>query len=386
MWFFLCGLILFIVFLILLLRLWPGIIERFANKVITKPPYPVDDDVKLIHEGLFIADLHADTMLWARDLLKESRYGHVDLPRLIPGNVGLQVMGVVTKFTLGFDPDHHSDSGLDLITLLAWFQGWPRQTWGSLLERALYQAKKLEAFVDQSQGKLRLIKGKADLEDFLVDRGNDPTLRAAMLLLEGVHALEKDIDNLDALYDAGYRFVGLTHFFDNKAGGSSSGKEQFGLTPWGKDLMKAAQDRGMLIDLAHASEKLIEDVLDNTTAPVIVSHGGIGGVCDFIRNLKDEHIQGVADTGGIVGAIFYDAMIDGSTMEHVAHGIEYIVNNFGVDYAALGSDFDGFVKTPTDVTGLPLLTNALLNKGMNEGQLNKIYGENFLRVLRAVLP
>jgi membrane dipeptidase len=377
---------LFLLCLVLVLRLWPGIIERFANRIAAKPPYQVGDGVKQIHEGLFIADLHADSLLWARDLLKESRYGHIDLPRLVPGNVCLQALGVVTNFPFGFDPNHHSDSGLDLITLLAWFQGWPRQTWGSLLERALYQAKKLEAFVDQSQGKLRLIESKADLEQFLVDRANDPTLRAAMLLLEGVHALEKDIDNLDALYDAGYRTIGLTHFFDNKAGGSSSGKEQYGLTPWGKDLMKAVQDKGMLIDLAHASERLIEDVLDNTTAPVVVSHGGIGGVCDFIRNLKDEHIQGIADTGGVVGAIFYDTMIDGSTMEHVAHGIEHIVDNIGVDHAALGSDFDGFIKAPTDVTGLPLLTKALLDKGFSESQLKKIYGENFLRVLRAVLP
>lgn len=386
MGYFCCGSFLFLLFLVLALRLWPGIIERFANKVIEKPPYSFDDGVRLVHDELFIADLHADSLLWARDLLRESRYGHVDLPRLVPGNVGLQVLGGVTKFTLGFDPDHHSDAGLDLITLLAWFQGWPRQTWGSLLERALYQAEKLKAFVDQSQGKLRFIKRKADLEQFLVDRTNEPALRGAMLLLEGVHALEEDINNLETLFDAGYRFLGLTHFFDNKAGGSSSGKEQYGLTPWGKDLMKAAQDKGMLIDLAHASEKLIEDVIDNTTAPVIISHGGIGGVCDYVRNLKDEHIQGVADTGGIVGAIFYDAMIDGSTMEHVAHGIEYIVDNFGVDYAALGSDFDGFIKTPTDVTGLPLLTQALLDKGIGEPEIRKIYGENFLRVLRAVLP
>jgi microsomal dipeptidase-like Zn-dependent dipeptidase len=385
MGYFCCGSVLFILFLVVIIRLWPGIIERFANRVAAKPT-DVDDAVKQTHKGLFIADLHADSLLWARDLLKKSSYGHVDVPRLVQGNVGLQVMGGVTKFTLGFDSDHHSDSGLDLITLLAWFQGWPRETWGSLLERALYQAKKLEEFVARSQGKLRLIKSKTDLEDFLVARSSDPTLTGTMLLLEGVHALEKDIDNLDALYSAGYRIISFTHFFDTKAGGSSSGIHQDGLTPWGKDLLTAAQNKGMLIDLAHASDKLIEDVLDNTIKPVIVSHGGIAEVCNHPRNLKDVHIQGIADTGGVVGAIYYKASICGKTMEHVAHGIEYIVNKFGVDYAALGSDFDGFVQTPTDVTGLPLLTKALLDKGIGPNQLEKIYGENFLRVLRAVLP
>ncbi len=385
MWSFCCGSFLFILFLALILRLWPGILERFANRITAKPT-EVDDTVKQTHERLFIADLHADSLLWARDLLKKSSYGHVDVPRLVQGNVGLQVLGGVTKFTLGFDSVHHSDSGLDLITLMAWFQGWPSQTWRSLLERALYQAKKLEAFVNQSQGKLRLIKSKGDLEQFLVDRGNDPTLIGTMLLLEGVHALEKDINKLEALYNAGYRILGLTHFFDTKAGGSSSGIHQDGLTPWGKDLMIAAQNKGMLIDLAHASEKLIDDVLDNTNAPVIVSHGGIAGVCSFPRNLKDEHIRGIADTGGVVGVIYYEESICGETMAHVANGIEHIVINMGEDYAALGSDFDGFIKAPTDVTGLPLLTKALLDKGIGPNQLKKIYGENFLRVLRAVLP
>jgi membrane dipeptidase len=233
---------------------------------------------------------------------------------------------------------------------------------------------------------LRLIRSNSDLDTLLVDRESDPELIGAMLLIEGVHALEGEITNLDKLFDAGYRIIGLTHFFDNKAGGSSSGEVQNGLTPWGKTLMEQVQDYGMLIDLAHASDEVIEDVLDMTIEPVIVSHGGIGGVCGYIRNLKDHQIQGIADSGGVVGAIYYDKMICGETMENVATGIKYVVDHFGLESAALGSDFDGFVKTPTDVTGLPLLTEALLSKGLAPEDLKKIYGENFLRVLRAVLP
>jgi microsomal dipeptidase-like Zn-dependent dipeptidase len=294
-------------------------------------------------------------------------------------------MGVVTKFTLGFNSNKHSSKGLDLITPLVWFQGWPKPTWGSLLERALHQAKKLEEFAANSQGMVRIIKSKVDLEDFLNDRITEPKLIGTMLSLEGVHALEGKMDNLDLLYDAGYRMIGLVHFFDNKAGGSNSGYVQGGLTTWGEELVKKAQSKGMVIDLAHASDAMIDDVVIMTAKPVVVSHTGVYSVCDFTRNIKDEYIQNIVSTGGVVGVAWYEDMIGGVEIEKAAKAIKYIVDKFGAESAAVGTDCDGVIKVPVDISGIPMLTEALLGIGVSKPDIENVYGENFLRVLRGCL-
>ncbi len=378
-------LLLLILAAIVALQLAPAIAEKSFNKVSSPPPYQSRDKVQALHSRLFIADLHADSLLWKRDLLKRRDYGHVDLPRLIESNVALQVFGVVTKAPKGQNFERNAADS-DQVTTLVVAQAWPPRTWGSLLQRALYQAQKLERFEARSQGRLMRIKSVHDLDEFLARRERDPKIVAAFPALEGVHALEGDLANLDLLFDAGFCMIGLAHFFDNEAGGSAHGMEQGGLTPFGRELVQAIQKKNMLLDLAHSSPLVIDDVLEMTTAPVIVSHTGVRGDCDNQRNLSDEHVRRIAATGGIMGIALFKQAVCGTAIDDTARAMRYVADLVGVEHVAVGSDFDGATETAIDVTGMVLLTDALVNQGFGEAEISQIMGKNVLRVFREVLP
>jgi membrane dipeptidase len=120
----------------------PSLLDRKMNSVESPAPYPASEPAKQLHQQLFIADLHDDVLLWERDLLKRYDFGHSDLPRMLEGRVGLQVFSTVTKTPRGINYERNAADS-DNITLLAMAQRWPRATWNSLLQRALYQAQKL---------------------------------------------------------------------------------------------------------------------------------------------------------------------------------------------------------------------------------------------------
>ncbi len=133
------GLLIFFVFL-------PPYIEGKRNNVIDHAPYPVTDAAAALHETLIVGDLHADPLLWSRDLTERGTRGQVDIPRLIEGNVALQVFTAVTKSPAGQNYEANSADAFDNITLLAIGQLWPLRTWDSLMQRAVYQAEKLHQF------------------------------------------------------------------------------------------------------------------------------------------------------------------------------------------------------------------------------------------------
>jgi microsomal dipeptidase-like Zn-dependent dipeptidase len=341
--------------------------------------------VGALHKRLFVADLHADPLLWNRNLLKRHDYGHIDIPRLVDGNVALQVFAVATKIPWGLNFECNA-ADTDMITMLAVAQAWPPRTWGSLLQRALHQAEKLEEFVAQSQGCLVLVKSVRELNELLARRRTEPEFVGALLALEGVHALEGDLANLDVLYDAGFRLIGLAHFFDNEAGGSAHGVEKGGLTPFGRELVRHVQDKNMVLDLAHASPQVIDDVWEMTTAPVVASHTGVRGTCDNQRNLSDEHVRRIAATGGLIGIAMFETAVCGNTLDDTARAMRHVADLVGVDYVAVGSDFDGAITAPIDASGMALLTEALMGQGFIEEEISRIMGGNVLRVLREVLP
>ena len=178
--------------------------------------------------------MHADTLLWNRDLNERAAVGHVDIPRLIEGGITLQGFSVVTKTPRGLNIDRNpADS--DNITLLAIAQRWPPATWSSLTARALYQATRLHDFAHESNRKLTIIRTRADLSAYLERRRGNPNITAGWLALEGAHALEGRIENLDVLFDAGFRVIAPTHFFDSDLAGSASGVAAGGLTRWARN-------------------------------------------------------------------------------------------------------------------------------------------------------
>lgn len=363
----------------------PSLLDRQMNSVATPAPYPASEPATQLHQTLFVADLHDDALLWQRDILERHSYGHADLPRLLEGHVGLQVFATVTKTPRGLNyQSNGSDS--DNITLLAMAQRWPRATWSSLLERALYQGQKLQQAAADSQGRLRLIRSRGDLQAFLETWKQDPQHLAALLATEGLHPLEGKLENVDRLYDAGFRIAGLTHFFDNEIGGSAHGLEKGGLTPFGRQVIARLEQKGMLVDLAHASQPLIDDVLAIAKRPVLVSHTGVAGTCKGPRNLSDQHLQRIAANGGLIGIGYWDAAVCETSVGAIVRAIRYTADKVGVEHVALGSDFDGTVHTPFDTTGLAQITEGLLRAGFSQADIARIMGGNVQRLLLATLP
>lgn len=363
----------------------PGVAERLSNKTRQSPPYRASERARTLQRTLAVADMHADSLLWDRDLLERAGRGHVDVPRLSEGGVALQVFTVVTK--VPFRSNYESNSGdTDEITPLAVAERWPFAAWRSLKERALYQAWKLNDTAARSGGRFVVVRTRGDLARFLERRKDDPQLVAGMLGVEGAHALEGDAGNLDAFFDAGFRLIGLAHFFDNEWGGSAHGVEKTGLTEKGRELVRRMEARAILVDLAHAAPRTVDDVLALATRPVVDSHTGLRGVCDNTRNLTDEQARRIAATGGLIGIGYWDTATCGTDARAVARSIRYAVNLVGVEHVALGSDFDGAVTEPFDTTGLVQITDALLAEGFGDEEIRLIMGGNVLRLLSQTLP
>ncbi|HTT65240.1 MAG TPA: membrane dipeptidase [Bryobacteraceae bacterium] len=365
--------------------LWlPGYVEGSMNGVRQKPPYRISARARDLESRIPIVDLHADSLLWSRDLLVRGARGQVDIPRLIEGHVALQAFTVVTKTPRGLNFQRNAADS-DNITLLSLIERWPPATWSSLTERALYQASRLRDFESRSQGKFTIIRSATALRAYLDRRRTDPAITAGFLGIEGAHALDGNLANIDRLYDAGFRMMAPTHFFDNDIGGSSAGVDKTGLTEKGRAMIRGMEARHMLVDLAHAAPRTIDDVLAMATRPVIVSHTGVKATCDNSRNLSDAQLRGIAHTGGAIGIAYFDVAVCGSDAAAIARAIRHATDTVGVDAVALGSDFDGAVAAPFDTTGLGLLIDALYRVGYTDGDIAKIMGGNALRVLQAAL-
>ena len=363
----------------------PGLVESRMNRTLRPGPYPVSERALALHRRLFVADLHADSLLWGRDLLASGARGHVDVPRLAAGGVALQAFTVVSKSPRGLNIENNDDRS-DQITLLAMAGRWPPATWTSLRERALYQARRLDLMAGRSGGRLRVLRTAGDLASYLRRHDDARGLTAGFLGIEGAHVLEGRLDNLDVLYDAGFRMMSPTHFFDNEVAGSAHGVHKGGLTPLGRDVIRRMEERGMVVDLAHASSRTIDDVLALATRPVVVSHTGVKGTCDNTRNLSDGQLRAIAGTGGVIGIGYWDTAVCGTDVIAIVRAIRHAVTVAGIDHVGLGSDFDGAVTVPFDTSGLPLVTEALLGDGFREADIAKVMGGNVLRVLTAALP
>ncbi len=360
-------------------------LERRRNRVLQRGPYRASARAVELHRSLTVVDLHADSLLWGRDLRRRVRRGHIDVPRLIEGGIAIEAMAVTTKVPRRLDLERNDDRSDD-VTLLALAQRWPRPTWGSLLARALYQAFRLREMATDSGGRLTLIESRRDLEAYLARRSTDRSITAAFLTIEGAHALDDDVTNVDILFEAGYRMVSPSHFFDTAFGGSAHGVDQGGLTEAGRDLLSRMEERGMIFDVAHASSATIDDVLAIAARPVVASHSGVRAVAPGVRNLPDDQVRGIAATGGLVGIGFWPVACGGTDAAAIARSIVAAVELAGVDHVGLGSDFDGAVPTPFDATGMPLLTEALLAEGLSDADIGAVMGGNAVRLLAGSLP
>jgi membrane dipeptidase len=362
----------------------PGYVEGAMNQIDGKPLIAVSDEAKALHKTLNIVDLHSDTLMWNRDLNKSVSRGHMDLPRLREGNVALQLFSSVTKTPKNQNYDGNG-ADTDNITLLTIAQLQPVKTWSSLVERSLYHAQKRDAAVAGSNGAIKAVDTTGQLDALLSARQKDKRAVGAMLTIEGLQNLEGKAANLDRLYDAGFRMAGLTHFFDNELAGSMHGLKKGGLTPFGRDIVKRMESKGMIIDIAHLSHTGVAEVLAMATRPVVSSHGGVQATCKVNRNLTDDEVRGVAKTGGVIGIGYWDGALCDTSPRAAAKAMKHVRDLVGIEHVALGSDYDGATTVRFDTSQLVQVTQALMDEGFTPAEIRAVMGENALRVIRAGL-
>ena len=219
---------------------------------------------------------------------------------------------------------------------------------------------------------------------------------AAILHMEGVEALKKDLDTLGVLYEAGLRSLGPVWSRSNAFGHGvpfnfpDSPDIGPGLPPAGKELIRLCNQLRILVDLSHMNEKGFWDVAEITQAPLVATHSGAHALCPSPRNLTDDQLKAIGNSGGMVGVNFARAFLrkDGrgdrqTSLTEIVRHVEYIAEKIGVDHVAFGSDFDG-TQVPQDLedaSGLQRLLAAMRERGIRGKKLEKIAHGNWLRVL-----
>ncbi|HTK04260.1 MAG TPA: membrane dipeptidase [Candidatus Eisenbacteria bacterium] len=328
-------------------------------------------DARALHEAYPAIDLHDDVLMWARwagyDLAKRHRpplpdnrwLGHVDLPRLREGGVGAQFFGLVSLPVFGH---------------------------GGCFRAVDEQIDILDAFAAEHPDGMRKTRTAEGIE-----RANRDGAVAALLGIEGAHALEGDADRVGYFAGRGVRYLGLSHFSANATCFPAKGRgrdDSQGLTAFGREVVEACIASGVIVDLAHINKKGFMEacaICRVYGAPVIVSHTGVAGAHEHWRNIDDDQLRAVSSTGGVVGVIFVPNFLGGPGTEAVVKHLRHIVSVVGQDHAALGSDYDGMVTPPADladISMLPNLTDALLGDRWSAELVGKVLRSNVLRVLR----
>jgi len=355
-----------------------------------------------IHYDAIVMDGHIDTPSQMVDdgfdfgIRHEPRQSdhHIDIPRMFEGGLDAPFFSIYVSSRLG----EGSVSTARALTMIAEVK---RQVAANIEEAGMaYSAEDV----------IRLTRSGR---------------KAILMGLEGGHALQASEEVLEQLYEAGIRYVTLTHTGTHSwADASQSRPQHGGLTDRGRDLVRAMNRLGMIVDLSHVSDSTFYDALDVAEAPVILSHSSARALVNNIRNVNDDMLRAVAENGGVVMINFFDAMVNGhltddvmeavyarlqrehqgnlnqiwpviraerrdrgipsGTLGDILDHIDHAVHVAGVDHVGLGSDFDGVSSLPEgmeDVTRLPWITHSLLKRGYSEGDVRKILGGNTLRVL-----
>lgn len=331
-------------------------------------------DPKALQARVGVSDAHADSLMWNRDLTVASDEGHVDFPRLREANVRLQCFTLVTR-------------GFPFIggwRAFARYRRWPKAARAGEWAAALWQIDQLEAFCARSGGTVALTRTAKELE------ANEAAGRTSAILgVEGGHALEGEVGRVQTLFDRGVRFMSLTHLSNNALGGSSfplMGNR--GLTPLGREVLAEMARVGMAVDVAHASRRLLEEVLEGPAQP-FCSHTGVSAVASPWRNLPDAALCQIAARGGVAGLILGTVYLGGKEVADFMRHLDHALAVMGEDAVGLGSDHDGMVPLPRgmrDVRDLWRITEALLCAGYPEARIEKVLGGNLRRFFARCLP
>jgi membrane dipeptidase len=216
---------------------------------------------------------------------------------------------------------------------------------------------------------------------------------SAILTIEEGGVLGNRIERLDELYEMGVRLITLTWNFENTLGFPHSLVPEAmnrGLKPFGLEVVKRMQELGMIVDVSHLSDGGFWDVVKHSRKPFVASHSNARSVRAHPRNLTDDMLKALADSGGVAGINFYPLFLcdeEKATVEHIIVHIKHIHKVAGIDAVAIGTDFDGFDggNEISDCSKFGLLSNALSKAGYSEDEVEKICWGNAMRVIEETL-
>jgi len=369
---------------------------------------PVSERARALHMRAIVVDTHDDTtqrLLYDKDfdIGKRDADGSIDIPRMREG-------------------------GLDAIFFSIWMPG--TFTGPAAVKGALQQIDTVREAVRLHPNDLVLATTAAKIRRAAADR------KIAVLMgLEGGHMIDEDLGVLRTLAALGVRYLTLTHSVNTTWADSSGDKSVYnGLAPFGKDVLRELNRLGVMVDISHVADKTFFDALEVTRAPVIASHSSARAIAKSARNMTDDMLRALAKNGGVVMINYnagflseefraaprppdfnarikeietgcgkdeactilktqsanHEAMRSGVlpavTWEKVVEHIDHAIKVAGIDHVGLGSDFDGAIMPlgMEDASKLPRITDALLKKGYSERDVEKVLGENVLRVMEQV--
>jgi membrane dipeptidase len=347
-----------------------------------------------------VFDGHNDTLLHlfqperggGRSFFIRSDKGHLDLPRAREAGYG---GGLFALFVPSPKQDYSGPPDPKRITMtetgyevkLADPVGFEYAR--GFATELLASAFRLE---EAAEGTVKIVRNVEELVACL-----DQGVLAIVLHFEGAEAIDPALHNLEAFYQQGLRSLGITWSRPNAFGCGvpfkfpSSPDIGPGLSRAGKELVRACNELGILLDLSHLNEQGFWDVARLSAAPLVATHSAAHALTPKSRNLTDEQLEAIADSNGVVGVTFaiYDLRPDGrlqgdGSLADLVRHIDYLAGRIGIDHVAFGSDFDGATLSSEmgDVTGLPKLLSLLAEHGFDDAALRKLARENWIRVLR----
>lgn len=340
-----------------------------------------------------VFDGHNDTLLdlyrpdrgGGRSFFEWSDQGHIDLPRAKEGNFGGGFFAVFVPPPPG-SPRPNLDDPAAMRTLPPPVEiGYAQQT-------ALAMTGLLFRLERESQGQMKVVRTADELATCL-----QTGVLASILHFEGAEAIDPGLDALEVFYRAGLRSIGPVWSRANAFAEGvpfrfpSSPDTGPGLTDAGKDLVRACNRLGIMLDLSHMNEKGFWDVAKLTDAPIVATHSNVHALTPTPRNLTDKQLDAIKESDGMVGLNFAVGFLseDGKNnpdtpISRMIEHINYLVERLGIDRVGLGSDFDGATmpKEIRDVAGLPNLIGALQEAGYDDEAMRKLTHENWIRVLR----
>lgn len=340
----------------------------------------VSSQVMRLHREAIVCDLHADTTIMIRDMGYDMGKRH---RAFTFGPAGLMPL-----FS-DIDIPRAREGGLDLMTLAICVHPMDNHTEGAA-EKTRESFSALERMFDENSRDIALARTASEARE-IIEGGRI----AAIIGIEGGHHIEDSLDNLREFYGRGARYMTLSHSHGSHwsvAAGMDEESSFNGLTEFGRSVVREMDRLGMMVDLAHCSVNTFRAALEEFDGPFLCTHNGARSLSDHPRNLSDDQIKAVAARGGVVGVIYHTGYLDVTGEKEkdvslIADHIDHFVKVGGIDIVALGSDFDGGVYMPRDLSDsskLPNLTAELVKRGYSEEDIKKILGGNFLRVMACV--